>query len=764
MWIDGQESMEAMQYAHNPAQADEAELRSQVLNNVLSVSTYLVSVTDATELLAGLAQKVVEAVPSIQAGILWVYDRQPDTLRVASVHGLSLADSAEALLRLRLRPGEGLAGTIFKRGEPIFFEGRARYREMSINISQQNLPAMETLFEALPRDLTAVVLPLRMGNETLGVLELLNIGQKPPLRRQDLQVLQMFAHLAVTAVKNAQLQAHQRRLGAIDAIGTAITTAASLEEMMRDVLDVILSEDVVNTSAGALLLYDPATNLLTFGAHRGLSDEYVELYRNIPVAESACEEAVRYCQPIRRPLIPEGQEIELISNGLSSCVYLPLLAGGTVVGVVCVYGDANFHERVDVKALTTMGSLIGFAIANISLYEASDIERRRLRALINSITEGVALCDRLGRQVLFNETAHSLLSVESVPYEQPLSEMPDFYAIRDLDGLPLPVERLPFARALSGEVFHDYRVLQRGASGQNTVMSFSGGPVYRDDHTIEGAVVVFRDVTALQKLERAKDDFLAVAAHELRSPLAAVGSYTDLLVRRATARSSEEEVPELRGLTLLAQQVSHLLRMVDSLLDVSRIDADQFRLECQPVNLLSLAEQVLEQQRASVSDRNLSLRCAYDDLTITCDQLRIRQVLTNLISNAVRYSPAGTPIRVSLEVQTTEDLCRRYVDFANEHAEGSYDHGTPMVLIAVEDWGYGISEEQRARMFKRYGRDRKRGGEGLGLGLYLSYEFVSRHGGSIWVESRVGEGTIFYVALPVWGNTQEQSEESGLED
>lgn len=745
-----------MQYAHNGAQADESELRSQVLNNVLSVSTYLVSVTDATELLAGLAQKVVEAVPSIQAGLLWVYDRQPDTLRVASVYGLSLDDSSEALLRLRLRPGEGLAGTIFKRGEPIFFEGRARYREMSINISQQNLPVMEALFEALPRDLTAVVLPLRMGSESLGVLELLNIGQKPLLRRQDLQVLQMFAHLAVTAVKNAQLQAHQRRLGAIDAIGTAITTAASLEEMMSDVLDVILSEDVVNTSAGALLLYDPATDpstaQLTFGAHRGLSDEYVERYHNILVTEAACEEAVRYCQPIRRPLIPEGQEIELIAAGLSSCVYLPLLAGGTVVGVVCVYGDANFHERVDVKALTTMGSLIGFAIANISLYEASDIERRRLRALINSITEGVALCDRMGRLVLFNETAHSLFSLESLPYEQPLSEMPDFYAIRDLDGQPLPVERLPFARALSGEVFHDYRVLQRGSSGQNTVMSFSGGPVYRDDHTIEGAVVVFRDVTALQKIERAKDEFLAVAAHELRSPLTAVRGFTDLLVRRAAARGGEEEAPELRGLTMLGQQVTHMLRMVDSLLDVSRIDADQFRLDCQPVNLVALAEKVLTQQRPSAGDRSLSLRCTYEDLTISCDQLRIHQVLTNLVSNAVRYSPAGTPIRVTLEVQTVEDLCRRFADFANERVERTYEDGSPMVLVSVEDWGNGISEEQRARLFKRYGRVQKTGGEGLGLGLYLSYEFVSRHGGAIWAESRIAEGSTFYVALPVWGN------------
>ncbi|GAB4207890.1 MAG: ATP-binding protein [Roseiflexaceae bacterium] len=742
-----------MQYPHTPAQADEAELRSQVLNNVLGVSTYLVSVTDAAELLAGLAQKVVEALPSIQAGLLWVYDRQPDTLRIASVHGLELGEHSEAVVKLRLRPGEGLAGTTFRRGDSIFFEGRTRYREMSVNISQQNLPVLEILFEALPRDMTAVLLPLRMGNETLGVLELLNFGQKPPLRRQDLQVLQMFAHLAATAVKNAQLQAHQRRLGAIDAIGTAITTAASLEEMMRDVLDVILSEDVVNATAGALLLYDPARAMLTFGAQRGLSESYVERYRETPVGDSACDEAVRYCQSIRRPLIPEGQEVELIAAGLGSCVYLPLLAGGTVVGVVCVYGDANFHERVDVKALTTMGSLIGFAIANVSLYEASDIERRRLSAVINGIAEGVALCDRMGRLVLVNETARALLSLETVPYQQTLSEMADFHAIRDLDGNPMPVERLPLARALSGEVFHDYRVLQRGASGQNTVMSFSGAPVIREDHSVEGAVVVFRDITANQTIERAKDDFLAVAAHELRAPLAAVRSYTDLLVRRAAARSTEEESPDLRGLTLLAQQVTHMLHMVENLLDVSRIEADQFRLECNPINLVALVEQVLEQQRPSSGERAFSLQTTHNELTVTCDQLRIRQVLTNLISNAVRYSPSGTPVRIALDVQTAEDLTKRFPDFASARATTSMADGVPMVLVAVEDRGYGISEEQRGRLFRRYERgNQNRRGEGLGLGLYLSHEFVARHGGVLWVESRVNEGSTFYVALPVWGN------------
>src|SRR5204862_484536 len=161
------------------------------------------------------------------------------------------------------------------------------------------------------------------------------------------------------------------------------------------------------------------------------------------------------------------------------------------------------------------------------------------------------------------------------------------------------------------EVFHDYRVLLRGASGQDSVMSFSGAPVHDDQDSVEGAVVVFRDVTTSQKLERAKDDFLAVAAHELRSPLAAVRGYTDLLARHPA------------------------------------------------------------------------------------------------------YASRNAPARQALS-----------------------DGDELMAVIQVRDQGAGISAEQAARLFKRYARGQERHGEGLGLGLYLSREFVTRHGGEIWVESQ----------------------------
>jgi two-component system phosphate regulon sensor histidine kinase PhoR len=175
------------------------------------------------------------------------------------------------------------------------------------------------------------------------------------------------------------------------------------------------------------------------------------------VAGSPYEEVVRYGQAIARPLIAEDGEELLIEAGFNSCVYLPLLAGGTVVGVISMYGDESMRERVDVPALMTMGSQLGLAIANVRLYQDTRTERLKLNAVINSIAEGVVLCNREGRLVLANQSAMELLSVERIPLEQSLSEMPDFYAMRDLEGNTLPVEQLPLARALSGEVFHEYR-------------------------------------------------------------------------------------------------------------------------------------------------------------------------------------------------------------------------------------------------------------------------------------------------------------------
>jgi two-component system phosphate regulon sensor histidine kinase PhoR len=721
---------------------EEADEHSQLLGSLLQVSTYLVAVLDPDELFTNLVRRVVDALPVVQAGVLWLYDRRTGSLRVASTYGMPLEQGLlDQFVRCQLRPGESFTGFTFQRGEPLLFNVRDRQFSLSGRPNPRNQALFHQIAEQLPRNSVAVCLPLRAGNETSGVLQLINLGAKPALRQSALQVLQTFGNLAAAAIKNAQLyaqtQTNRRRLQAFDAVGTAISTAAGLHDLVRSVLDVVLG--LVRVPVGALLLLDPAQQRLALGAHQGLMPAIAEEQRSFPVVGSFCEEVVRYGQPVLRPLMEERGEGALLGSGLVGCAYLPLLAGGTVVGVLALYGNSMVHELVDTTTLMPLCTQVGFAIANIKLYEDSQLERHKLNTVVNSIAEGVVLCDSNGLLSLANEAAMALLSLESVPYKQPLSEMPDFYGIRDLDGQPLPVERLPLARALGGELFHDYRVLIKGASGHDSVMSFSGGPARADDGDIEGAVVVFRDITASQKLERAKDEFLAVAAHELRSPLAAVRAYTDLLLRREQQRG-EEDSRDLRGLTVLGQQVTHMLRMVDNLLDVSRLDAGQLDLQLQRVNLVSLANEVLDQQRPSAAGHELILAPDAPELWVQCDSLRIRQVLTNLVGNAIRYSAPNTQVIVQVTTQPRPLA----IDPALSSPPGACE-----ALVIVSDEGLGIPDEQRARMFQRYYRGTSRRGEGLGLGLYLSREFVQRHNGRIWVESQNGQGSLFCFTLPI---------------
>jgi two-component system phosphate regulon sensor histidine kinase PhoR len=724
--------------------------------SLFKASSSLVAVLDPQQLFSTLVGRAVEALPSVQAGTLWIYDVKSGRLRASATAGLPVdAAARQALLASHLRSGEGLAGQCFQRGEAQLVETRLGYRDTAGQLPPASAAIFQQIGEQLPRRLVCACIPMRVGAEIIGVLELFTLGDPAglpggrALESGDLTVLQTFANLGASAIKNAHLydeaQRSERRLKAFDAVVTAISTAADLDDLMRSILDVVLG--LVPGATGALLLLDPAHDRLDLGAHDGLSAACIGVLSSVPVHDSPCAEVVHFGQPMLRPLLEERGEAVFLAEGLAGCAYFPLLAGGTVAGVLALYGDSDLPSRADREMLLPICNQVGFAVANVRLYADSTGERRKLNTVVTSIAEGVLLCDARGRLTLANEAALTLLRLDSLPFEQRLAEMPDFYRMRDLDGQPLTLDQLPFARALAGEIFQDYRLILSGSSGDETVMSFSGAPARADDGSIEGAVVVFRDVTANQKVERAKDEFLAVAAHELRSPLAAVRNYADLLLRREQQRS-QADPRDVRGLTILTQQVSHMLRMVDNLLDVSRIDAGQLDLQIQPVNLVALATQVIDQQRPSAGTRLLVLECAEDELMAPCDSLRIHQVLTNLIGNAIKYSPDGGRVTVRLRVAAGDER-RAFGEFLASEDVPLSAWAPTLAIVSVTDEGSGISPDQQVKLFQRFYRARSHRAEGLGLGLYLSRQFVQMHHGAIWVESVEGSGSTFSFALPM---------------
>ncbi|MBC8164137.1 MAG: response regulator [Roseiflexaceae bacterium] len=230
-----------------------------------------------------------------------------------------------------------------------------------------------------------------------------------------------------------------------------------------------------------------------------------------------------------------------------------------------------------------------------------------------------------------------------------------------------------------------------------------------------------------QDAVRVRDAFLSVAAHELKTPLTTLFGNVQLLQRRAVRESSMNERDQ-RTLRIVAEQTGRLNKMIGALLDLSRLQMGQFAMQLSPVDLIALTQRVVDELQPSLDHHAVALSGDLDALVIEADELRLEQVLQNLLQNAIKYSPNGGTITVAIT-----------------HAEAE-------VQVAVSDQGIGIPASSIPHLFGRFFRAenaQEHRISGIGVGLYVVHEIVTRHGGTIDVASVEGEGTTFTVHLPL---------------
>jgi two-component system phosphate regulon sensor histidine kinase PhoR len=242
-----------------------------------------------------------------------------------------------------------------------------------------------------------------------------------------------------------------------------------------------------------------------------------------------------------------------------------------------------------------------------------------------------------------------------------------------------------------------------------------------------GAVLVFHDVTELRRLERMRQDFVANVSHELKTPLASIKAYTETLLDWAL----HDENVNTRFLKRIEEQAERLNQLILDLLSLARLESGQEVYEHKPLALAPLVGSCIESHRGRAEARNLCLSLDLgpldDETLIMADEEAIRQILDNLIDNAIKYTPEGGSVRVT---------CRM---------------GGELVALEVADTGIGIPRDDLPRVFERFYRvDKARSRElgGTGLGLSIVKHLVQSIGGQITVDSRVGEGTRFTVQLP----------------
>ena len=418
-----------------------------------------------------------------------------------------------------------------------------------------------------------------------------------------------------------------------------------------------------------------------------------------------------------------------------------------------------------------------------------------LQQLLDALTNGVYVVHgHDARLVLANRAAESSWGAVWRP-DQPMQEFVDQHRIRltDAQGRPLPPEEWVTMRALreGAPILHFQEVIHRphgdalpvlvnvtpltfsywqrvgmAPSTEDARASMASGATQDAGHE-PLALVIQQDVHVLKEAEYLKDEFIGLAAHELRTPVAALkGAVGTLLLHTSQGRGSPLADWQQEMLQDIDVATDRLTELSDELLDVTRLQAGHLRLYPSPINLVPFVRRIIDRLQTTTYRHQLTLKVAPSgarpsqskpatkraaqpgavhaadaEIIASVDATRIEQVLLNLLSNAIKYSPAGGPITISMAWRSPK------MDGSTPH-----DMGDDWVEIGIQDHGIGIPLEQQRLIFGRFVRAdnaREAGIHGSGLGLYISRGLIEQHGGALWFESQEGKGTTFFLTLPV---------------
>jgi signal transduction histidine kinase len=430
---------------------------------------------------------------------------------------------------------------------------------------------------------------------------------------------------------------------------------------------------------------------------------------------------------------------------LAGSIARPLGRIRAVVTQIVARGDVDRLGRIPIFHRDELGELAQGVNEMIDRLQASAERIRRygadreqalavaarraaeLDGVLDNMVEGVFACDKSGAVTHMNAAGLRLLELSSAGAVAwaPL-EAGGLAAVHP-NGRPFSPAELPLLRALAGEVIvEEDGVLENPRSHRPVFLRSSAAPIRDAAGAIAGAVAVARDVTEVAEFDRLKDEFIRVAAHELKTPVAILKGYTLTLMRKDQTLS----VRTRRMLEAIDRGAERINGVVEELLDIALARLDTLHLSPVPVDLDELVRATVAGVGASELHRVVIRREDPAPLTVRADSARTRQALGNLLSNALKYSPAGGTIEVVLSA-----------DRVRGEAQAS-----------VRDYGVGIPTNRQGgifRLFYRAHTDTPHDYGGMGVGLFMAKELIKRQGGRIWFESREGEGSIFSFTLPL---------------
>lgn len=384
--------------------------------------------------------------------------------------------------------------------------------------------------------------------------------------------------------------------------------------------------------------------------------------------------------------------------------------------------------------------------------------------ILESAGEGICGLNAQGQIIFVNPAAAEILGYAR---EKMVGQfMPRLVDPAKADGIPYPWEHsLIFKTLHEGTHHHVSGDLFRKHQGEYFPVEYTSAPI-QDQGNILGAVVMFKDITERQIVERLKDEFISVVSHELRTPLTSIRTALGLL---ANDDLDVAENKRRRMMEIAFSNTNRLVRLVNDILDIERIKLGKVTLKKQACDLAKLITQAVDEMQAIAEKKEINLNVSPFSIDLWVDPDRIIQTLANLLGNAIKFSPRGSTVQVTASFHSYEN--RDHFQMSSDSSlanlprpdslilQSALEPNPKTIIIAVHDQGKGIPEDKLETIFDQFEQlnvldDEHQGGTGLGLAICRS--IVKQHGGKIWAESTLNQGSTFFFTLPISDVTHDQ--------
>jgi two-component system phosphate regulon sensor histidine kinase PhoR len=509
------------------------------------------------------------------------------------------------------------------------------------------------------------------------------------------------------------------QLAAINTVAATVSQSLDLNVSLETALDAVLK--IIPVDSAGISLVDEDAGELVLRAQRGWRYDFVTQPMRIPLGQGMSGIVVREDEVLVTGNVsssdPRLAYPKFAHEDVQAMAMAPMHARGRVVGILSVMHHTPYQFGEDqIAVLRVIADQVGVALDNARLFEHTKEQSSRLSAVLNSSGDAIVATDSRGHINLVNATTEVLFDLDA----------------EDLIGLPLrnaplhPKLREGLRRAMS----HDSEgntvfevTLDDGRFLSAIVSPVYAQPLLESSQQTEGWVMVIQDITHLREAEQTRVNFIQAAAHDLRNPLSVTLSSLKMLAGDPDTNDANRDIVDMgiRGLDRMQD-------LIDSLLNLEHIQSG-VGMQCQPVDTLELIERAIIDIQHGLQEANqlLHLDVPRELPALMGDMHWLHRALVNLLGNANKYTPSGGEITLRAYVQDEE------------------------LYLEVQDTGPGIPPEAQTRLFERFyrvpGNDAKTKGSGLGLAIVRTV--VEQHGGRVFVQSRVGQGSTFGMIFPL---------------